>query len=145
MAFVNDADVQIHLPVDKLQVEEVPDDLARAKEDAERIIRGYLAGVVDSAVLALWIDPDSTPEIIRAIAGRLTAARLYRLRFSEQSLDDPEYAQNLYNEAMALLQGIISGQIDVPGVDEGTDFDDTWFEPNDASTDQPKFTMSGRY
>jgi len=144
VAFVDDADVQIHLPVDKIRVEEVPDDLARAKEDSERIIRGYLAGIIDAAVLALWADPETTPAQIRAIAGRLTAALLYRLRFSEQSLDDPEYAQTKYNEAMKMLQDIIAGNLIIDGITDTTQFDNTYFEPNDNS-DDPKFTMAGRY
>lgn len=145
MPLVDDADVQIHLPVDKLKVETIPDDLAKAKEDADRIIRGYLAGTIDSAVLATWITPTATPVFVRGIAGRFTAALIYRTRYSEDSLDDPEYAQNKYQEAMNMLNGIINGSIDIPGVEEGTAFDNTWFEPTDASTDQPKFTMSGRF
>jgi Bacteriophage Mu, Gp36 len=147
MAFVDDADVQVHLPIDKLKIEELPDDLAKCKEDAERIIRGYLAGVFEPATLASWIDPDSTPVVIRAIAGRLTAALIYRTRYSEDSLDDPEYAQNKYNEAMDMLMKVINGQIVLEEVDDdvATPFDGTWFTPNDASTDIPKFAMSDRY
>jgi hypothetical protein len=145
MPLVDDADVQIHLPVDKLKVEEIPDDLVKAYEDADRIVRGYLSGTVDAAVLATWITPAATPDLIRGIAGRFAAALIYRTRYSEDSLDDPEYSQNKYNEAMSMLNGIISGAIDIPGVVEGTAFDNTWFEPTDASTDQPKFTMSGRF
>lgn len=146
MALVDDADVQVHLPFDKLKVENIPDDLAKAKEDAERIIRGYLAGVFEPATLAAWISPATTPSQIRAVAGRFTAAKIYRVRFSENSLDDPAYAQQLYNEAMAMLLAIIAGDIVLDDVDDTSlDFDNTFFEPNDGSTDQPKFTMSGRF
>lgn len=144
MPLVDDADVQIHLPVDKLKVENVPDDLAKAKEDAERIIRGTLAGVVDSAVLALWLLPSSTPDLIRAIAGRLTAALIYRTRYSENSLDDPQFAQNKYNEAMGMMQRIVEGNLLIPGVVDVTLFGNTYFEPNNAS-DPPVFTMAARY
>lgn len=145
MPLVDDADVQVHLPADTLKVEGVPDDRAKVYLDAERIVRGYLAGVIDSAVLASWTTPSDTPEIIRAITGRFAAAEIYRLRFGQGSTRDPEYAQNKYKEAMDLLNSIIGGQIDVPGVIEGTGFDNTWFEPTDASTDPPKFVMSGRF
>jgi hypothetical protein len=141
---VDDADVQIHLPVDKLKVEEIPDDLIKAKEDADRIVRGYLAGVVASAVLGTWVIPATTPTIIRAIAGRFTAALIYRTRYSENSLNDPEFAQNKYNEAMAMLNKIISGELVIDGVDPGTDFDNTWFEPNANSID-PIFTMVSQF
>jgi len=145
MAYVDDADVQIHLPVDKLKVEEIPDDKDDAFEDAERIIRGYLAGVVSTATLDLWATPDDTPDIIRAIAGRFAAAKIYRVRYSEDSLDDPQYAQGLYNDAMAMINAIIAGNLIIDGVTDTTQFDNTYFTPNDASTDTPKFTMAGRF
>lgn len=143
MPLVDDADVQIHLPVDTLKIEQIPDDKAEAFEDAERIIRGYLAGVVDSAIMDTWDEPDDTPETIRAIAGRLAAAKIYRLRFGQSSMTDPEYAQQLYNEAMQMLNDIISGAIELPDVDIPGDFDNTWFFPND--TDIPVFTKAARY
>jgi hypothetical protein len=144
MAIVDDADVQIHLPVDKLKIEEIPDDLVKAKDDAERIVRGYLAGVIDSTILAGWTSPALTPPEVRAIAGRLTAALIYRTRYSEQSLDDPQFAQTKYTEAMKMLNDILSGNFIVTGVVDTTQFDSSYFEPNDASED-PKFTMSGRF
>lgn len=143
MAIVNDDDVQVHLPVDKLKIEEIPDDLAKCKLDTERIVRGYLAGVIPAATMALWIDPDDVPEVIRAAAGRLCAALIYRTRYSEQSLDDPQFAQNKYNEAMAMLQGIIDGSIIVDGV-VTVQFDNTYFWPND-STVEPRFTIEARF
>jgi hypothetical protein len=144
MTFVADGDVQAHLPYDKLKVEEIPDDRTQIYLDNEYIVRGYLAGVIPSATMALWIDPDSTPNIIKLITGMLAAAEIYRIRFSESSLDDPEFAQNLYNQAMALLNNIIAGSLLVEGVPDTTVFDNTYFEPNDT-TDPPKFLMSGRF
>ena len=144
MALIDDADVQVHLPIDLLKVEEVPDDLASCKLDAERIVRGYLTGVIDSAVLATWTDPTSTPETIRAIAGRFCAALIYRLRLGGATRADPEYAQNKYNEAMAMLMAIISGDLPIDSVVIGTDFDNAWFWPNNT-TDPPRFTMADRY
>lgn len=143
MAIVSDDDVQVHLPADKLKIEEIPDDLIKCKLDTERIVRGYLAGVIPAADMALWVDPGDVPEVIRAAAGRLCAALIYRLRYSEQSLDDPQFAQTKYNEAMAMLQGIIDGNIIVDGV-VTVQFDDTYFWPND-STGEPKFAMDGRF
>ncbi len=144
MAFVDDADVQVHLPYDKLKVEEIPDDRAKVYLDSERIVRGYLAGVVDTAVLATWTEPQFTPETIRAITGRFAAALIYRTRYSENRTGDPEYAQNKYKEAMDLLMGVIAGTIPIDAVDIGTNFDNLWFWPNDT-TDPPKFTMADRY
>jgi len=143
MSYIDDAEVQRFLPVDKLKVEDVPDDKGDIYDDAERIVRGYLNGVVDATVIALWVDKASTPELIRAIAGRFAAARIYRNRLGEQSYNDMGYPQVLYNEAMGFLNGIISGELAVDGTPQ-TQFDNTYFEPNDAS-DPPKFTMADRY
>ena len=143
MPLIDDADVQIHLPVDKLKVEEIPDDLSDAKRDAERIVRGYLTGYVDSAEMALWTTPDTTPETIRAIAGRLAAALIYRVRYSEATTDYAEYAQRLYDEAMMMLQRIADGSLDIPGIVTPA-FDATYFEPNN-STGEPKFAMDDVY
>ena len=143
MPIVDDPDVQVHLPYDKLKIEEIPDDLAKCKLDTERIVRGYLAGVIPSATMALWLEPTDVPEVIRAAAGRLCAALIYRLRYSEQSLDDPQFAQNKYNEAMLMLQGIIDGSVIVDGI-VTTQFDSSYFLPNDAST-PPVFTMDAQF
>lgn len=145
MPFVDDGDVQSHLPADTLKVEGIPDDRARIYEDQARLVRGYLAGVVDSSVLALWTTPDDTPDLIRLITGLFSAAEIYRLRFGQGSMTDPQYAKTKYDQAMALLMDIVSGEVDIPGVEEGTAFDNTWFEPTDASTDPPKFIMGGRF
>jgi len=144
MPFVIDDDVQAHLPQDKLDVDEIPDDKDLIYLGVERILRGYLAGVVDSTVLSTWTDPDLTPDPIRECAALLSAAEIYRIRFSEGAFSDPERAQVLYNQGMGILNGIIAGNIVIPSVDTTT-FDSTYFAPNDASTDQPKFTMSGRF
>lgn len=145
MAYVDDADVQIHLPFDKLQFEAIPDDKDQAVEYAERIVRGYLAGVFEAATLASWSDPSSTPSQIRLVTGLFAAAKVYRLRYSEDSLEDPEYAQELYDEAMRLLEGIRNGTVVVDDVtDTSTGFSNDWFEPN-ADTDPPKFAMSDIY
>ena len=144
MPLIDDADVQAHLPFDRLKVEEIPDDLDQQYLDAERIVRANLAGVIDSAILATWLTPATTPETIRAIASRFAAAHIYRVRFGQNAYDDPQYAQNLYNEAMALLMSIVNGDVELPGVEIGTQMDDTWFWPNN-STDDPKFAMADRY
>jgi hypothetical protein len=142
-------DVNMHLPTDKLEI--TAPDLNLYELDARRIIRGFLAGVFPAVTIAGWTDPtetDSTttgyvPELIKAIAGRFIAAFYYKERYSEDSLEIPAYAQQKYDEAMALINGIIAGtltMIDV--VDTPTDSnvltaDDFW--PN--GTTEPVFTM----
>src|SRR5262245_62737757 len=137
-------DVNMHLPTDKLEMEEPELDLFGL--DADRIIRGYLAGVIPGTTLAAWTSPEATPEIIRAIAGRFIAAFWYRERYSEDSIEDPIYAQTKYNEAMALLQGIIAGDIvivETPIEVLGLHFGPGNFYPNNTD-DGPIFTMDDK-
>jgi len=145
MAFINDADIQAHLPKDKLDVDNLPDDVEAFKLDAERIIRGYLASVFEPLTLAAWITPEVTPGQIRAVGGRLAAAFIYRVRYSEDDTDTPEYAQTLYNEAMAMLVGIANGSISLDDVlDVGATFDNSHFYPNATAAD-PIFSMESRF
>ena len=145
MAIVDDNDINKFLPQDKLSAESALL-LEEVMEDAERIVRGNLAGYVDAAELATWTTPDDTPDIIRAIGGRLCAAAIYRRAYSEDSLDDPQYAQFLYNEAMGLIKGIQEGTIIIdPGVVPGIELTTDMFYPNDPNTDPPKFRMSDVY
>lgn len=142
---VDDNDINVHLPTDKISAEE-GDLLEEIKEDIERVIKGYLAGHVDSLILAAWLTPATTPETIRAIGGRLGAAFIYRKRYSEDSLDDPSYAQFKYNEAMSMLQQIIAGDIILdPTAPGGVTLTLDMFYPNDPNTDPPKFRMSDIY
>lgn len=137
MALANLDDINVHLPDDKLQVVDAID--PAFERDAERIIKGYLSGVYTPVILASWSDPDSTPGLIRAIAGRLIAAFYYRQRYSEDSLDDPQYAQLKYNEAMSLIAELRAGTISLEEIptDSGTNL---MYWP-DETTFGPVFTM----
>jgi hypothetical protein len=110
-----------------------------------RIIRAYLGKLVGDGMNA-WVSPDTTPATIRQIAGMLIAAQVYFNSAAPTSLliDDVNYHQRLYDRAMAMLQGIIDGTIDiglgdvvVAPVDELSELD---FFPTD-DTDRA-FTLS---
>jgi len=145
-------DVNMHLPTDKLEIKQPDLDLFGI--DAVRIIRGTLANVYSAVTLAGWADPDITdptavgyvPELIKAVAGRLIGAFYYRERYSEDSLDDPQYAQVKYNEAMAILAQIVEGDLvlwdvtETPTSTENLTADD--FFPND--TDEPMFSVDDK-
>lgn len=146
MKYANLEDINTHLPEDKLVMTDA--NSPKLMLDAERIIRGYLVGVIEPAKLAAWVDPDHTPELIRSIAGRLIAAAYYATRYSEDAVDIPKYAQNKYNEALNMLQRIQSGKVvlvDVDGVTidrNAAQFDTDWFRPNDS---KPTFTMGQKF
>lgn len=102
-------DINVHLPEEKIEVDSARYDTLQL--DGERIVRGYLAGYIDSAILASWTTPETTPGIIRAAIGRLVAAFYYRQRYSEDSTADPQFAKEKYDEAMAILLGVQNGTI----------------------------------
>lgn len=118
MALVDKDDIQVHLPVEKFNIDDMPDSLNIAILDVERIVKGRLSGVFAPATLADWSTPDDTPEYIRAIGGRLAAALLYRLRLAEDYPEDTEYAQTKYQEGMLMLEMVASGSVVLPEVTE---------------------------
>lgn len=84
-----------------------------------RVVRGYLSGTLSTATMASWDEPDHTPDVIREVAAKLIAAQLYFNQVSATSLniEDRHYSQILYDQAMAMLNGIVAGTIiieDVP-------------------------------
>lgn len=141
MALVTDDDIQVHLPVDKLVVEDIPDSLAGVHLDIERVIKGYLSATFSPVTLASWADPDSTPEYIRAIGGRLGAAFIYRERLAQDFPDDAEYARIKYDEAMAMLELVRTGAVALPEVDEDVDTGGHLSTGHYVVGEEPKFTM----
>lgn len=139
-------DVNTHLPQDKLPMDSSV--LPLFGLDADRIIRGYVGGVIPITTINAWADPDTTPEIIRAIAGRLIASAYYAERYAENSDTVPVYAQSLYNQAIASLTGIMAGRILVIDPDGSTievtsgGLKNTMFAPNDSTVPTPAFTRA---
>lgn len=138
--FASNSDIQSWLGEDKLPV---TDAISRkAKVDADRLIRGQLAGVFTLVTLASWDTPEHTPEIIRGISGRICAAYIYKEVYSEETTRIPQYAQDLYDTAISMLQDIKTGNLIVIGVDPVTEVPSTAgilsFFPDDS---KPKFTM----
>ena len=141
--FASLTDIQAWLQSDKITV----DDANSGKQNLEatRIIKGQLVGFFEPLVMESWVDPESTPEIIRGIAGRLTAALMHAVIYSEESdREISAYSQWLYSEAMAMLAQIEAGTLVV--VDEdGIPIDTTGsgllsFFPDDTAP-APSFTV----
>lgn len=97
------------------------DNTALIQISVSRIVRGFLNGAVDNVLLQSWRSPETTPEIIREAAGLFIAAQHYYNEISktEPVIPQDSYAQVLYDRGMALLNGILSGQIII--VDPDTD------------------------
>jgi hypothetical protein len=139
-------DINVHLPQDKL----VATDANETKEqlDAQRIIFAKLSNTFSAATLAAWASPATTPETIRAVAGRLVAALFYSRAFAAEVDGVPDYAQGLYAEAMTMLDQIVDGTVTLPEVSEevetGVNLNASFFYPND-DTAGPYFTMTARF
>jgi len=104
-------DVNAHLDGEVIEADADNTDLIQVS--VARIIRGYLSSVVDQTTLMSWSTPDVTPDIIREIASMLIAAQLYFAQSARTSLliEDTNFAQRLYDQAIALLQRIVTGEI----------------------------------
>lgn len=140
-------DIQKHLPNHKVDVGD--SDTSDWQIEANRIVKSKLSGVFSPVTLHSWNSPANTPALIRSVAGELIAAYLYRSLYSEDEASVPEYAQTLYNEAIALLDGIREGSVvvlddnDEPIVtmSGGLIPDATWSYP-DGSAPGPYFKMA---
>jgi len=140
--FASKTDIQSWLRSDKIPVDDA--NSTKSNIDATRIVKGQLTGVFTPIVVSSWADPDSTPDLIRGVTGRLAAAFLHASIYSEESDSKiSAYSQWLYDGAMLILTQIISGSMTV--IDEtGEPVDTTGqgllsFFPDDSTT--PAFTM----
>lgn len=133
---------------DKLVADSI--NTAQLQIDAQRLIRGQLASSFTPTVLSSWLTPATTPGLIRAIAGRLIAAFLYRKIYSEEGVQIPAYAQEIYNEAIQMLIDIRMGNLTVTDDDGNPITGNTEalssadFFPNN-SADPPYFTMADKF
>jgi len=130
-------DINAHLPSDEGDpvVEATDENTNLLQISVARVIRGNLSTVLSTATLLSWDSPEDTPEYIREIAGMLIASQLYFNETAKQSLiiDDDSVAQRKYNEAMAMLNAIVAGNVVIPDVaaETGGDLSDLDFFPVD--------------
>jgi len=134
-------DVNAHL--DGQVIEATPDNTDLVQVSVARIIRGYLGRVLDTVTLVSWTSPDVTPEIIREVASMLIAAQVYFNESARTSLiiEDQNFAQRLYDQAMALLQLILDGQIAVIPPDGVPPTNGTGVVPPDILTTEDFFPV----
>lgn len=141
--FASKTDIQSWIRADKALVDDA--NTQKPNIEATRIVKGSLAGLFAPIVIASWIDPDSTPDLIRGVTGRLAAAFFYASLYSEESdRDISVYARWLYDGAMAEIDRILAGTLTVTDADEiPVDTEGSGllsFFPDDTTT--PAFTMA---
>jgi hypothetical protein len=141
--FASVTDIQSWIQSDKIQVDDANSD--KQNIEATRIIKGQLVGFFEPLVMESWVDPDNTPELIRGIAGRLTAAFMHAVIYAEESdRTISAYSQWLYTEALGMITQIEAGTLIVVD-DNGIPIDTTGsglltFFPDDSAT-APAFTV----
>src|SRR5688572_8598273 len=113
-------DINAHLPSldDEVVIEATAENTNLIQLSVSRIIRAYLSREVPTATLMSWSEPTDTPDIIREAAAMMIAAQLYVDFAARTSIDveDIAFSQRKYDEAMALLNKILSGEIVLEGI-----------------------------
>lgn len=79
-----------------------------------------------------WVDTSSTPAIVKSIIAMLYVSWVYDRQYSEDQESGNDYAALLRASAESLIQGILNGTIELPGVT--VDPSQPAFYPTDASS-----------
>lgn len=105
----------------------------------EAEVLGRLAAVADTST---WINSATTPTLAKTIIAKFYVAWLIDRQYSEDE-DLSSYAELLRSTAVALLDSIVSSEIDIPGVIVTGDGLPSSY-PDDC-TPGPYFTMESVY
>jgi hypothetical protein len=110
MARIQLADAQGWVESTKLTLPSL--DVALLNQLEEEII-ARLHTVYDTST---WLDPITTPAIIKVIIAKTYAAWVYDRQYSENQDQGNDYAAMLRTNAEMLITGLIDGTIDIPGI-----------------------------
>lgn len=83
-----------------------------------------------------WINPATTPKIVRVIIAKTYASFHIDRAYSENQDGGNDYAARLMANANMLLTGLVSGSIDIPDVPATNSSTAPSFFPTDASSAQ---------
>ena len=111
----------------KLSVNPLDTDLCTQIEEE---VLSRLAQVYDTTS---WVDPATTPRLVRVIVSKMYVAWFYDRQYSENQEQGNDYAKLLRTNAEMLITGILDGSIQIPGVPE-QNIQQAYFYPNDASS-----------
>lgn len=81
-----------------------------------------------------WTTSVNTPQIVKTIIAMYYAAWMYNKQYSDDNDDTNAYADKLMAMADAMLQNILDGTTEIPGIDPTTDSGAPSFYPTDASS-----------
>lgn len=125
----------------------IPNDVVAAPfaDNADNVAKSYLAIAYPDHV-NLWdaTDPlpggkETTPQVVREAASLLMASYYYAHKYSEETLDDNDYASRLERRGLKLLEDIRDGKVTLWDKDYGKSLTDLMslqqsdFYPNDTA------------
>lgn len=128
MSRIDTQDVKGWLSTTKMPIGDLDVDLLDQLED-EVLLR--LNGIYDTAG---WTTPDNTPRTIKTIMAKLYAAWYYDKTYAEDGEGVTEFGDKLRANAAALLSGLVSGDLTLPGYPNLTSGGTPGFYPNDESS-----------
>jgi len=103
--------------------------LALLAEIEEEILARVLPAYPNQST---WTNETTTPKLIRVAIAKMFVAWAYRRQYSESLGEgDAAYAASLEANATIIIQGLVDGSIDVPGVTSNIG---PVFYPTDASS-----------
>lgn len=136
----------------KIAFANAPDAESEATQ-ADTIVKSALADIYPDNVNLWDAEPappqEATPSTIAVIASFLMASFRYAKRYSEEAIGESNYATQLWDRAMLLLEGLRSGKLGLADVtyDSAAEWNRSSFWPNDqtffegTSTPLRAFTM----
>jgi hypothetical protein len=105
-------------------------------ENREQQIADWLfSQFKDYAPIDTWTDEDDTPPLIRSILAMYYAAWTYDMTYSDDD-EENRFSGRLRRAADLAVQGILSGEMDIVGVDVPTNNGPSFF-PTDLSSANP--------
>lgn len=88
---------------------------ASIADNADNVVKSYLASTYPAYVNTWDVAPgagqEATPQVVREAAAMLMAAYYYALKYSEETLDDNDYAAKTERRAIKLLENIRDGLV----------------------------------
>jgi hypothetical protein len=104
-------DINAHL--DGTVVEADAQNSALPQVSVNRVVKAYLSRVIPNQTMATWTTPENTPTTVREAASFLIASTVYFNATSKSTtlIEQRHYAQWLYDQGIALLNGIVDGSI----------------------------------
>ncbi len=138
---INIDDVQSWFTDDRLLLD--ADDELAEETDVSNEVLSTVASRYDTSI---WVARATTPSLIRSVISARVAAIRYRKHYADQLEEEGNYAVWLDNWFTMILDGIVSGQIqllDATDLEEALTSSGAKFFPTDTSsvTEPAKFSM----